>query len=157
MDALRMRACCLYMYDIVEVEKIVYRDREPSDEEAPIQFARENKKVQRSAAPKVQRSAAPQKRGMIEDTFPIIEFEEKNKSFIEDTFPIIKFDSADAVQAAPRRSPVLNSRRASCGRCCMPPGQIWLTWGIQLEHLILSHLARVSYYAVIDPGNRNFR
>eukprot|EP00802_Teleaulax_amphioxeia_P006864 Tamp_06870.p1 GENE.Tamp_06870~~Tamp_06870.p1 ORF type:complete len:568 (-),score=103.84 Tamp_06870:778-2481(-) len=112
----------------VEVEKIVYRDREPAAEEAPIQFARENKKVQRSAAPKVQRSAAPpiaapqraaapkvqrsaappiaapQNSGMIEDTFPIIEFEEKTERFIEDTFPIIEFDSADAVEAAPRRS-----------------------------------------------------
>ena len=99
----------------VEVEKIVYRDREPADEEAPIQFARENKKVQRSAAPKVQRSAAPppvapQESGMIEDTFPIIEFEGKPERFIEDTFPIIEFDSADAVEAAPRRSPVIKGR-----------------------------------------------
>ena len=142
-----MRACCRCAIT-VEVEKIVYRDREPAAEEAPIQFARENKKVQRSAAPKVQRSAAPpiaapqraaapkvqrsaappiaapQNSGMIEDTFPIIEFEEKTERFIEDTFPIIEFDSADAVEAAPRRSPVITSRCTSalCGlQRCMPP------------------------------------
>ena len=44
---------------IVEVEKIVYRDREPPEDEGPIKLAKETKKVQRSAAPRAQRSAAP--------------------------------------------------------------------------------------------------
>ena len=61
---------------IVEVEKIVYRDREPPEDEGPIKLAKETKKGQRSAAPRAQRSAAPapQDRDILEDTFPLIEF-----------------------------------------------------------------------------------
>ena len=92
---------------IVEVEKIVYRDREPPEDEGPIKLAKEIKKVQRSAAPGVQRSAAPppQKSGIIEDTFPLVEFTAappQKSGIIEDTFPLAEFNQRSAVPRAQR-------------------------------------------------------
>jgi hypothetical protein len=87
---------------IVEVEKIVYRDREPPEDEGPIKLAKETKKVQRSAALRAQRSAAlpPQNSDIIEDTFPLVEFiaAPQKSGIIEDTFPLVEFIAAPPPQ-----------------------------------------------------------
>jgi hypothetical protein len=99
-----------------EVEKIVYRDREPPEDEGPIKLAKEIKKVQRSAAPGVQRSAAPppQKSGIIEDTFPLVEFTAappQKSGIIEDTFPLAEFNQRSAVPRAQRSAAPLPQKK----------------------------------------------
>jgi hypothetical protein len=101
-----------------EVEKIVYRDREPPEDEGPIKLAKEIKKVQRSAAPGVQRSAAPppQKSGIIEDTFPLVEFTAappQKSGIIEDTFPLAEFNQRSAVPRAQRSAAPLPQKKAA--------------------------------------------